>query len=461
MKRNFNEFKTFIYSKNVAVVGIGVSNIPVIKFLRKLGAEVTAFDKKTKEELNEVINEFEPLGVKFQLGDNYLDNLRGFDVIFKTPSMRIDSKELILAKEEGAYITSEMEEFIRYCPAKIYGITGSDGKTTTTSLIYNILKEEGYKTWVGGNIGTPLFTRIEEIEKDDRVVLELSSFQLMTINESPEIAIITNLSPNHLDMHKNLDEYIDAKRNIYKYQNESNLLVLNEDNETTRSIIGKEAGTLYTFSIKNVIEKGAYYRDGMLYVKGIKVCEKKELKLIGMYNVENLLAAFSGTCDDVSVETLRKVAITFGGVEHRNEFIKEIDGVKYYNDSIATSPTRVLASIKAFEKPIILIAGGYDKKLPFEPLAFQGYPYIQSLILLGATKDKIRDAFDELERNQGIKIPIYEANSLEEAVAVAKKISHEGDVVTLSPACAAFDMFTNFAVRGNKFKSIVNEIYIL
>lgn len=457
MKRDFSDFKEYILNKNVAVVGIGVSNIPLIEFLVKLGARVTAFDKKNRDQFKD-IDKYERLGIKFELGDNYLNNLKGFEVIFKTPSMRIDSEALVRARNEGAYITSEMEEFVRYCPAKIYGITGSDGKTTTTTLVHNILKEAGYNTWVGGNIGTPLFTNIEKIRKDDRVVLELSSFQLMTMKDSTDVAVITNLSPNHLDMHKDMNEYVESKKNIYKYQDGNSLLVLNEDNDITNSMIGEAKGRVYTFSRKKKVEKGAYYENEKLYIRGKEVCDKKDIKLKGMHNVENLLAAFSATCDEVNIEAMKSVAISFGGVEHRSEFIRSIDGVEFYNDSIASSPTRTLASIKAFEKPVILIAGGYDKNLPFEPLAFEGHQYIKSLILLGATKYKIKAVFDELKEKEGIETTIYMVDTLEEAVDKANEISEKNDIVTLSPACASFDMFVNFEVRGNRFKEIINNL---
>ncbi|MEG0672248.1 UDP-N-acetylmuramoyl-L-alanine--D-glutamate ligase [Clostridium sp.] len=457
MKRDFNEFKTFIKEKKVAVVGIGVSNIPLIEFLMNLGAKVTAFDRKSEDQLKDVVGEYEPKGIKFELGENYLSKLRGFEVVFKTPSMRIDGKELTMAKEEGAYVTSEMEEFIRYCPAKIYGITGSDGKTTTTSLVYNILNEAGFRTWVGGNIGTPLFTRIEEILSSDKVVLELSSFQLMTIDASTDVALITNLSPNHLDMHKDLDEYIDAKKNIYKYQQGNDLLVLNADNDVTKGIIGEEKGVLYTFSMNKVVEAGAYFKDGGLFVNDQKVCDKSEVLLKGMYNIENLLAAFAVTVDDVKVEVMKKIATTFKGVEHRNEFVRKYKGVEYYNNSIASSPTRTLASLKSFEKPVVLIAGGRDKKVPFDSLAYEGYPYIKSLILLGEAKFQIKEAFDSLKNNKGIEVDVHMVDSLEEAVDKAVEISKDGDIVTLAPACTSFDMFENFSVRGDKFKEIINS----
>ena len=458
MKKDFKEFKDFIKNKNVAVVGIGVSNIPLINFLLKLGAKVTAFDKKSKEELGDVFNDFVSKGVRLELGENYLDNLTGFEVVFKTPSMRIDCDALVKVKNEGAYVTSEMEEFVRYCKGKVYGITGSDGKTTTTSIVAKLLEEEGYKTWVGGNIGTPLFSRIEEVEDDHMVVLELSSFQLMTMNSPIDVAIVTNLTPNHLDMHKGMQEYIDSKKNIFLYQNATDVLVVNRENEITFDFEKEAKGYIREFSSKRIIENGAYYKDGILYLDNREVCNKDNIIIKGMHNVENYLAAFIATKDDVKIETMKTVAESFGGVEHRCEFVREVDGVRYYNDSIASTPTRTVAGLRAFEKKVILIAGGYDKHIPFEPLAEDGYPYIKEVIILGATKYKIKEAFEKLKIEKGIDIPTIMVNSLEEAVEVSRKIANEGDIVTLSPACASFDMFPNFAVRGNKFKEIVNVI---
>lgn len=458
MKRNFNEFKEYINNKNVAVVGIGVSNIPLIHFLLKLGAKVTAFDKKTEEELGDIAIDFIKKGVKLELGEGYLDKLSGFEVVFKTPSMRIDSPALEKVKKEGAYITSEMEEFVRYCPAKIFGITGSDGKTTSTTLAYKVLTAEGHKTWVGGNIGTPLFSRIEEITPNDKVVLELSSFQLMTMDSEIDVAVVTNVTPNHLDMHKDMDEYVDSKKNVYKYQEVKDLLVVNRDNEISYSMKKEAKGRVREFSIKEEIQEGAYFRDNKLFVMGKEVCSKDEVILKGMHNIENLLGVFCAAYDDVSIESMKKVATTFSGVEHRCEFVRELEGVKYYNDSIASSPTRTLAGLHAFEKPVILIAGGYDKKIPFEPLAEEGYEKIKALVLLGVTKEKIKEAFDKVISQKKLNIPVIIAESLEDAVIKAKGISQSGDIITLSPACASFDMFPNFEVRGNKFKEIVNNL---
>jgi UDP-N-acetylmuramoylalanine--D-glutamate ligase len=458
MKKDFKEFKEFIKGKNVAVVGIGVSNIPLIRFLVKLGAKVTAFDKKTRKELGEVAEEFDILNVSLELGEEYLDRLTGFEVVFKTPSMRIDSEALLRVKKEGSYITSEMEEFVRYCKGKVFGITGSDGKTTTTTIISKLLKEAGYKTWVGGNIGNPLFAEIEEIKEEDKVVLELSSFQLMTMNAAIDVAVVTNLAPNHLDMHKDMQEYIDSKKNIFLYQEKDGVLILNRENEITHGFLGEEKGKAYEFSSKREIKDGTYFKEGSLYLRGLEVCEKENIVIKGMHNVENFLAAFLATENDVKLEVMKKVAETFVGVEHRCELVRELDGVKYYNDSIASSPTRTLAGLFAFEKKVILIAGGYDKQLSFDPLAEEGYKYIKELVLLGATKDLIKESFDKLKREKGIEVPTVVVNSLEEAVEKSREIAKEGDIVTLSPACASFDMFPNFVVRGNKFKEIVNNL---
>ncbi|QLY79589.1 UDP-N-acetylmuramoyl-L-alanine--D-glutamate ligase [Clostridium intestinale] len=458
MKSDFNEFKVFIKGKKVGVLGIGVSNIPLINFLLELGAEVTAFDKKDETQLGDIGKDFINKGVKLSLGEDYLSRLKGFDVIFKTPGMRIDLLELVNAKNEGAHITSEMEEFVKYCPAKIYGITGSDGKTTTTTIVSKLLIEEGFKTWVGGNIGSPLFSNIEEITTKDRVVLELSSFQLMTMKEKIDKVIVTNITPNHLDMHKGMDEYVDAKKNIFKYQGKEDLLVLNIDNEITKSFISEAKGRVKTFSSKEELKDGAYLKDGYLYIRDKKIVNKDEIVIKGTHNIENYLAAFLVSEDEVSIESMVNVARKFKGVAHRCELIREVEGVKYYNDSIASSPTRTLAGLKAFDEKVILIAGGYDKHIPFEPLAQEGHEYIKELILLGATKYKIKEVFDKIKEDKGIDIPVNIVESLEEAVKKAKDIAKDGDIVTLSPACASFDMFTNFEIRGNKFRDIVNSI---
>ena len=338
------------------------------------------------------------------------------------------------------------------------GITGSDGKTTTTTIISKLLEAQGYKTWVGGNIGTPLFSKIEEIKEDDMVVLELSSFQLMTMNLPIDVAVVTNLAPNHLDMHKDMEEYINAKKNIFLHQESKDILVLNCENEITNSFRNEAKCRVRDFSSRVRLDYGASYENGILYLDGKEVCRRENIVIKGMHNVENFLAAFEATRDDVDNSTMRRVAETFQGVEHRCEFVREYKGVKYYNDSIASSPTRTLAGLKAFDTQVILIAGGYDKHIPFDVLAKEGYPYIKSLILLGATKESIKKEFDKVIKAEKLNMNIYMAKTLRDAVTTAKRIAKEGDIVTLSPACASFDMFPNFMIRGNYFKEIVNKM---
>lgn len=458
MNRDFNEFKKFIYNKKVAIIGLGISNMPLAEFVFNLGAKVTVFDRKNEDELESNIIDLKSKGINFQLGENYLDKLSKFDVVFRTPSMRVDHPILIKAKSEGAYITSEMEEFIKYCPAKLFSITGSDGKTTTTTLIYNMLKTEGNTVWVGGNIGNPLFSKIEQIKNEDKVVLELSSFQLMSIREPMEVALVTNISPNHLDIHKDMEEYIETKKNIFKYQRNDDLLVINEDNKITKSMEKECKGRLMKFSIKERLKEGSFYYNGDLYINKKKVCNISEVKLKGMHNIENLLAAFCCVSEDVSIESMREVAKSFNGVEHRLEFVKEIQGVKYFNDSIASSPTRTLAALRSFDRPVILIAGGYDKNISFRILAEEGIYYIKHLILLGDTKFKMEEAFKKIMEDRGQYVPISICNSIEEAIYIAKENAETGDIITLSPSCASFDMFKNFEQRGNKFKDIIKNL---
>lgn len=455
MRRDFNEFKDFIKGKRTAVVGIGVSNTPVIRKLAAYGAIVTAFDKRTVIDESEAA--LKELGVEFSLGESYLDNLKGFDVIFRTPSMLPTNEYLMRAHNEGCYVTSEMREFLKYCPCKIYGVTGSDGKTTTTTLISEILSDKGYRVHLGGNIGTPLFDKIEDIRPEDRAVVELSSFQLMDCDISADIAVVTNLTPNHLDMHKNMEEYRDAKKNIYIHQDSSGIAVFNHDNSVTEEMKNEAAGEGRYFSVRGK-SSFAELKDGYLTVNGEKVCRTEEVRLVGMHNVENLLAAFSAVYDETDIDNMRKVAMNFAGVAHRIEPVRVINGIAFYNDSIASSPARTIAGLKSFNQKVILIAGGYDKKIPFEELAKEGIGRIKILILMGKTKAKIREAFEKELKLRGESLTIIEAESLEDAVNKAYSNAGKGDVVTLSPACASFDMFKNFEVRGNAFKDIVNKL---
>lgn len=452
-----DEFKYNVAGKNITVIGIGISNLPLIKYLVSLGANVTACDRRSAEDLGENYTELEKLGVKFNLGDGYLNNLSG-DMIFKTPGMRYDVPELLKAKENGSIVTSEMEVFFEVCPSHIIAVTGSDGKTTTTTLIHKMMTDAGYKTWLGGNIGNPLLTDTDKMKENDWVILELSSFQLHTMRKSPEIAVITNISPNHLDMHKDYKEYIDAKKNIMLYQNEGDTLIVNADNQVTADI-GKSAnGAVKYFSRNGMAD---VYLDGNIIKRGIvEILNIKDIKIPGMHNVENYMAAIAAVSGLVSKEVIVNVAKTFGGVEHRIELVRTLDGVKYYNSSIDSSPNRTINTLRVFPNKVIMIAGGKDKGIPYDEIGPALAEHVKVLILIGATSDKIQEALDaEINKTgNGKDIEVIRATSYEDAVNTARSKAHDGDVVLLSPASTSFDMFRNFEERGNLFKKIVNEL---
>lgn len=452
-----DEFKYNVAGKNITVIGIGISNLPLIKYLVSLGANVTACDRRSAEDLGENYTELEKLGVKFNLGDGYLNNLSG-DMIFKTPGMRYDVPELLKAKENGSIVTSEMEVFFEVCPSHIIAVTGSDGKTTTTTLIHKMMTDAGYKTWLGGNIGNPLLTDTEKMKEHDWVILELSSFQLHTMRKSPEIAVITNISPNHLDMHKDYKEYIDAKKNIMLYQNEGDTLIVNADNQVTADI-GKSAnGAVKYFSRNGMAD---VYLDGNIIKRGIvEILNIKDIKIPGMHNVENYMAAIAAVSGLVSKDVIVNVAKTFGGVEHRIELVRTLDGVKYYNSSIDSSPNRTINTLRVFPNKVIMIAGGKDKGIPYDEIGPALAEHVKVLILIGATSDKIQEALDaEINKTgNGKDIEVIRATSYEDAVNTARSKAHDGDVVLLSPASTSFDMFRNFEERGNLFKKIVNEL---
>lgn len=462
--KDLEEFKRYIRNKYVAVIGMGVSNIPLIRYLMDLDANITVFDRKTEEELDaSLCEEYALQGVKFSLGENYLDNLNGYDIIFRSPSMRPDHPAIERELNRGAILTSEIEMLIDLCPGRVIGVTGSDGKTTTTTLIYKMLVEEGYHCYLGGNIGTPLFALIDEMQPEDYVVLELSSFQLMTLKKSPSISVITNISPNHLDIHKSYEEYIEAKENIFRYQKAGDVAVLNYDNEITREMSDKIIGNVRLFSTKKRLEDGIIIDDGMIKVAEGKIRKQivntNDILLLGAHNVENACTAIAAVYDIVKPSSIANVLKTFKGVEHRNEFVREVNGVKWYNDSIGSSPTRTIAGLLSFKQRVILIAGGYDKHLDYTNLGQYIVERTKGVVLLGQTKEKIKSAtIDELNR-QGIEqFPILECNTLEEAIKMAESIAVNGDIVFFSPASASFDMFKNFMERGDKFKEIVNGL---
>ncbi len=456
---HMERFKKDIFGKTVGVVGIGVSNTPIITMLCQYGVQVFAFDKRSEEQLGETASMLKGLGVKLFCGEDYMEHLQG-DWIIKTPGMRFDHPALEAARAKGSIITSEIELFFEYCPCKIVAVTGSDGKTTTTSLIYEMLRKTDRKVHLGGNIGFPLFCRLHEMGEDDLVVAELSSFQLHTLRKSAQVSVVTNLSPNHLDVHKDMAEYTLAKSNIFQYQSDDELLVLNADNTVTAAFAEEAKGRVRMFSFQGDHGKeGAFYSDGAVYYRNTegevnKVLERCDLKLKGDHNVENFMAALAAVSDFCSVDEWREVAAEFGGVRHRMEFIRSVRGVDFYNDSIGSSPTRTIATLRSYEKKVRLIAGGYDKKIPYDVLGPVVKERAEKLYLCGATAEKIRDAVRAVDAD----FPIEIYSNLKACVEAAYQESKEGDVVLLSPASASFDQFKNFEERGDYFVSVVKEL---
>lgn len=458
-------FERNIKGKRVAVIGLGVSNIPLIDYLHNLMAKVTVFDERDISKLDEkTVNKIEGYGFELVTGKNALHFLRGYNIIFRSPSCLPTTLQLVSEQKRGAIVTSEIEMLMNTCPCKIIGVTGSDGKTTTTTLIYEILKKKGYNCHLGGNLGIPLFTKVREFNENDIVVLELSSFQLMGMEVSPDIAVITNISPNHLDKHKSYEEYIEAKKTIFNYQDKNGIVVLNYDNDITREFKNEAEGKVIYFSSKEKLEDGIIYDDGM-----IKSCEDgvrkhllnvKNVHLRGVHNYENICAAIAATSSLVDSKTQVEAIEEFKGVEHRLEFVREINGIKWYNDSIGTSPTRTSAGLNSFDEKIVLIAGGYDKNLDYEPLAKPILEKVSKLVLFGNTTTKIYDAvIKELSKKDPTAVfPIYKHKTLEQVVNRAYKIAEPGEVVLFSPASASFDMFKNFEERGEKFKELVMRI---
>ena len=451
------EYLTSLKNKRVAVIGIGVSNTPLIRMLLSAGINVTACDKNSRDGLGEISEELERLGTHLQLGENYLAGLDQ-DVIFRTPGLRPDVPALEAARERGAEITSEMEVFFRVCPCKIIAVTGSDGKTTTTTIISELLKAAGYNVHVGGNIGRPLLPDAASMNSSDVAVLELSSFQLMTMNQSPDIAVVTNVSPNHLDVHKSMDEYIAAKENVFAHQSSQGLAVFNYDNDITRAFAEKASGRCVYFSRRNELCHGVYVKDNAIWSGERKVLSLEDILIPGVHNVENYMAAIAAVESMVSDGVIRKVAQTFGGVEHRIELVRTLNGVRYYNDSIASSPTRTIAGLRSFKEKVILIAGGYDKKIPFDVLGTEIIEHVKVLVLTGTTAPKIRAAVEAVPDYAGTNPEILEFDDFRQAVLAAHNAAQPGDVVILSPACASFDKFKNFMLRGEAFKKIINEL---
>ena len=460
MKENYESFKKELKTKKIAVLGAGVSNIPLLKQLACENCDVTLFDQKEKENINEDIQKLiDEKKIKCFLGQNYLEGLKSFDIIFRSPSLLPSNPYLKEEESRGCYITTEVEEVIKYAPCKVIGITGSKGKTTTTTIVSKILENLGYNVYVGGNIGTPLFTKIEQLKETDIVVLELSSFQLMGMRTSPDIAVITNISPDHLDIHGSYEEYINAKKYIFKNAKKNSILVLNSEDEIVKNFAHEFEGEVRYFGTNSNLDT-YYLKENKIWNKEKEIIDTTKLILKGEHNYINICAALSAIKDFIKdTSNLEAILKNIPSVPHRLEFVREIDGVKWYNDSASTTPDKCLGGLSAFSEKIVLIAGGSDKNIPYTPLAKPVTEKVSKLILFGQTKNKIYDAvMEEVKRTNNRSLKIYVLDDLESAISVAKKVAVSGEVVLFSPASASFDMFKNAYQRGDIFKKLVNDI---
>ena len=456
------EYLTSLRHKTVAVIGIGVSNTPLLRRLLAEGIAVTACDRSSREKLGPLADELEAAGATLHLGEGYLDGLTQ-DVIFRTPGLRPDVPQLLAAQRQGSTLTSEMEVFFQVCPCHMIAVTGSDGKTTTSTITAELLRAQGYTVHLGGNIGTPLFDRIPDIRPEDFAVLELSSFQLHSMHCAPDVAIITNISPNHLDVHPDFEDYVSAKCSIYRGQRPDGCLVLNAKDAHTPRFAAEAPGRVRYFSSIGPVENGVYCTDGVIYRahdgKAEKILDATEIRIPGAHNVENYMAAFAATDGLVGNAACVQVAHAFSGVPHRMERIRELNGITFINDSIASSPTRTIAGLHALPKPPVIILGGHDKHIPFDTLGDEVCLHAKAAVVVGETAQRIAAAIRASKCYDPGKLPLVEAPDFRAAVETAYGLAQPGDIVTLSPACSSFDFFKNFEERGNTFRAIVESLH--
>ena len=454
MGRLGSYFET-LRGKNIVVLGLGVSNQPLVRLLLENGCKVTGCDKTPRDKLDDAVLKLEEMGCRLKTGEDYLQDLSA-DIVFRTPGLHPNHPALVGLRNAGAKITSEMDVFFQLCPCKTIAVTGSDGKTTTTTLISEMLKTSGKTVFLGGNIGTPLLPLLDQMTERDYAVVELSSFQLMDMTHSPQVAVMTNLAPNHLDMHKDMQEYVDAKKNVFLFQGEGDVLVLNRDNAITAAFTGK--GTTRYFSRREKLKEGVCLDGNMICRNGEPVLDVRNILIPGVHNIENYMAAIAAVEGMVEDSTIRQVAEQFGGVEHRIELVRVKDGVKFYNDSIASSPSRTIAGLRSFPEKVLLIAGGYDKHISFDALGPEICNHVKTLYVNGATGGLIRQAVENAPEYNPGNPEIVDCGDFTTAVHRAAADAKAGDVVLMSPASAAFDQFKNFMVRGEYFKKLIKEL---
>ncbi|SCW39762.1 UDP-N-acetylmuramoylalanine--D-glutamate ligase [Ruminococcaceae bacterium YRB3002] len=495
MNNKYKKFCKYIKGRRAAVVGVGISNKPLIRWLAGLGADITAFDSHDESEpsIASTVSEFKADNIKvtWSLGGDYLKPLRDetFDIVFKTPKMRFTVDALETQRRKGAILTTEMELFLDLCPAETFGITGSDGKTTTTTIVYEILKTAGYNCYLGGNIGTPLLDQIANITPEDKVILELSSFQLLGMKRSVDNAIVTNITPNHLDFHYDYAEYISAKKNIFATQGATGKLVLNAMNDLTYDLRNSARGRVSYFSGDTCVTLRENYKnadiafldeEGYLCIQkpsGItRIIHRNDILVPGYHNVQNYLAAIALTSDLVSADDVVAVAKSFKGVQHRIEFVRELDGVRWYNSSIDTSPNRTINTMNALsERGMhgVLLCGGKDKQCVYEGLGDAILKFADRIVIYGSNAELIRQILDKEADGRKFEVFVIEGGDevyelpdtreaalsrMKEAVDKARSLAKSGEVVIMSNVGTSYDHFRHFEHRGDLYKELVNGL---
>ena len=443
--------------KNVAILGFGIEGMETLKFLQGKGASVWILDKKQKENLDQdLVTQAERLGAQFCLGREYVGQLTDYDIIIRSPGVRRLLPELVAAEQNGVTITSHSKMFFDLCPCPIVGVTGTKGKGTTATLLYEMLKEAGEDVYLGGNIGTPPLSFLNKLQPSSQVVLELSSFQLQDMTKSPHIAVMLMVTSEHLDHHASHKEYVEAKRNILRFQTKDDFAIINRDYPASNESDVETYGKVFYISRERETDDGCFSFQGQIIVRrngnNDEIIKTSEIALLGKHNLENVCAAvMAARLSNVNTKYIVSVLKTFTGLPHRLELVAEINGVKYYDDSFSTTPETAIAAIESFEQPKILILGGSSKRSDFSQLGkeIRESNSIKAIIGIGEEWDEIKVQIANL--NAQILL-IEGAETMQQIVLAASKIAKNGDIVLLSPACASYDMFKNYKERGEQFK---------
>ena len=438
--------------KRLVILGLARQGKALARFASEQGAEVVVSDLGSAENHAKNIEELAHFNIDFVLGEHPLSLLDGTDYVAISGAVPADAPFVNAARARGITITNDSQEFLRRSPAPVVGITGSAGKSTTTSLLGEMCRASGTPTFVGGNLGFPLIERIGEISADSHVIQELSSFQLEIATLSPQIAAILNITPNHLDRHKTMQVYTDAKANILRNQSVKDTAILPADGLTALHSLVQ--GRLRLFSHTQPVGDGAFVRDNAIILTDgtaeVEICAVSDIQLLGRHNILNVLAAVVlADSVGISAENMRTAIRSFSGIPHRLELVATVNGVQYINDSIATAPERALAAIRAFDEPLVLLTGGRDKDLDWEPWAEQVQARCQAVILFGELAQMVSGKIDRS------KMQVVETTTLEEAVAKAFSIAKRGNIVLLSPGGTSYDAYVDFAARGQHFREIV------